>query len=51
VNAIEIQGNAGEQPDLFRIAGFGGSTTTPEPMSMLLTGAGRAGLAFLRRRG
>jgi MYXO-CTERM domain-containing protein len=51
VDAIEIEGLAGEQPDYFRIAGFGtGTTVSPEPVSMLLAGAGLAGLAFWRRR-
>jgi hypothetical protein len=50
VNAIEIQGNAGEQPDLFRIAGFGTGSAVPEPMTMFLTGAGLVGLAVWRRR-
>ena len=50
VNAIEIQGNSGEQPDLFRIAGFGTSSAVPEPMTMFLTGAGLVGLAVWRRR-
>ncbi len=51
VDAIEIQGDAGEQPDLFRIAGFAtGTLGTPEPVSLLLVGAGLAGLASWRRR-
>lgn len=51
VVAIEIEGRAGEQPDLFRIAGFQTASTTPEPNTLIMLGSALIGLAGLLRRG
>ena len=50
VSAIEFEGLNGTQPDLFRIAGFGGTASAiPEPFSIGLIGAGLVGLAAFHR--
>jgi hypothetical protein len=51
VVAVELEGRPGEQPDLFRIAGFqSSSSTTPEPGSLVLFGSGLVGLSSILRR-
>jgi hypothetical protein len=51
VSAIEFEGLADTQPDLFRIAGLAASAATvPEPLPVGLTGLGFAALIALRRR-
>jgi hypothetical protein len=49
VVAVELEGRPGEEPDLFRIAGFQ-TGTTPEPGSLVLLGSGILGLAGMLRR-
>jgi hypothetical protein len=48
--AVEVEGRPGELPDLFRIAGFQSSTSTPEPGSLVLLGTGLVSLASIIRR-
>jgi hypothetical protein len=43
--AVKIEGRDGEQPDVFRIAGFVQATPAPEPASLVLLGLGAAALA------
>jgi hypothetical protein len=50
VVAVEVEGRPGEQPDVFRIAGFQSSTSTPEPASLLLLGSGLVAVARFGRR-
>jgi hypothetical protein len=50
VVAIEIEGRPGEQPDVFRIAGFQSATSVPEPGSLVMLGTGLVGVASILRR-
>jgi len=50
VVAIEIEGRPGEQPDVFRIAGFQSNTSVPEPSSLIMLGSGLFAVARILRR-